>query len=147
MPRGQLVAVPPRAPQVARANGALAGVRVLCVDDDPAALRGLVTLLHSWGCETRMAQGVEDLAPALAPGWNPDLVVVDYHLEGGSTGLDVVRHLRGVEQVDAPVLMVSADASDAVRQQAEALDCVFLRKPLKPLAVRSALARLLETAA
>jgi hypothetical protein len=31
-----------------------------------------------------------------------------------------------------------------VRQEAEALDCVFLRKPLKPLAVRSALARLLE---
>jgi Na+/proline symporter/CheY-like chemotaxis protein len=147
IPSGDVVAVPPRAPQVARANGALAGVRVLCVDNDPAALRGLVTLLHSWGCETRMAQGVEDLAPALESGWQPDLVVVDYHLEGGSTGLDVVRHLREAEKIGAPVLMVSADSSDAVRQQAEALDCVFLRKPLKPLAVRSALARLLEMAA
>jgi hypothetical protein len=43
-----------------------------------------------------------------------------------------------------PTAPLAADASDAVRQEAEALDCVFLRKPLKPLAVRSALARLLE---
>ncbi len=68
-------------------------------------------------------------------------------LEGGATGLEVVRHLRAVEGIHAPVLVVSADASDAVRQEAEALDCVFLRKPLKPLAVRSALSRLLESAA
>ena len=123
-------------------------MRVLCIDNDPAALRGLATLLASWGCETLAAQGIEDLvATRRLQAWRPAVIVVDYHLEGGATGLEVVRHLRAVERVHAPVLVVSADASDAVRQEAEALDCVFLRKPLKPLAVRSALARLLESAA
>ncbi len=128
-----------------RVAGMLAGVRVLCIDNDPPALRALSTLLDSWGCETLAAQGIEDLvASRRLQSWRPAVIVVDYHLEGGATGLDVVRHLRAVERVHAPVLVVSADASDAVRQEAESLDCVFLRKPLKPLAVRSAFSRLME---
>jgi CheY-like chemotaxis protein len=143
--RGQAVPAPVPLRPAPRIGGALAGVRVLCIDNDPAALRGLATLLDSWGCETLAERGIEDLvANRRLQGWRPAVIVVDYHLEGGATGLDVVRHLRAVERVHAPVLVVSADASDAVRQEAEALDCVFLRKPLKPLAVRSALARLLE---
>jgi CheY-like chemotaxis protein len=146
--RGEAASATAATPLAARAGGALSGVRVLCIDNDPAALRGLATLLDTWGCETLSAQGVEELVMGRRlQSWRPDLIVVDYHLEGGATGLEVVRHLRAVEGVRAPVLVVSADASDAVRQEAEALDCVFLRKPLKPLAVRSALSRLLETAA
>ncbi len=144
-PRGVPVSSPVALALPARATGALAGVRVLCIDNDPSALRGLATLLDSWGCETLAAQGIEDLVAARRlQAWRPAVIVVDYHLEGGATGLDVVRHLRAVERIHAPVLVVSADASDAVRQEAESLDCVFLRKPLKPLAVRSALARLHE---
>jgi Na+/proline symporter/signal transduction histidine kinase/CheY-like chemotaxis protein len=143
--RGKPVSGPVTLPPPARATGALAGIRALCIDNDPAALRGLATLLDSWGCDTLAAQGIEDLVAARRlQVWRPAVIIVDYHLEGGATGLDVVRHLRAVERIHAPVLVVSADASDAVRQEAEALDCVFLRKPLKPLAVRSALARLLE---
>ncbi|HEX9707895.1 MAG TPA: PAS-domain containing protein [Steroidobacteraceae bacterium] len=144
-PRGAPAQVAVPLPLPARAAGALSGVRVLCIDNDPAALRGLAKLLDSWGCETLAAQGIEDLVAARRlQAWRPAVIVVDYHLEGGATGLDVVRHLRAVERIRAPVLVVSADSSDAVRLEAEALDCVFLRKPLKPLAVRSALARLLE---
>jgi CheY-like chemotaxis protein/anti-sigma regulatory factor (Ser/Thr protein kinase) len=144
-PRGAAVSASVHRVAPGRANGALTGVRVLCIDNDPAALRGLVSLLDSWGCETLAAPGIEDLvANRRLQNWRPAVIVVDYHLEGGATGLDVVRHLRAVERIHAPVLVVSADASDAVRLEAEALDCVFLRKPLKPLAVRSALARLLE---
>ena len=144
-PRGKAMAAPAAIPMPARAAGGLSGVRVLCIDNDPAALRGLATLLASWGCDTLAEQGIEDLvATRRLQAWRPAVIVVDYHLEGGATGLDVVRHLRAVERIHAPVLVVSADASDAVRQEAEALDCVFLRKPLKPLAVRSAVARLLE---
>ncbi len=137
----------PVSPQAisARAVGQLNGLRVLCIDNDPSALRGLTTLLASWGCESLAASGIEELVAKRALGtWRPDVIIVDYHLEGGATGLDVVRHLRAVERANAPVLVVSADANDAVRAEAEAMDCIFLRKPLKPLAVRSALRRLLE---
>ncbi len=145
--RGDAVRAAAAVPPPPKAAGALAGVRVLCIDNDPAALRGLATLLETWGCETLPAQGIADLVEdGLMEGWRPDVIVVDYHLEGGATGIEVVRHLRAVEGLAAPVLVVSADASDAVRHQAEALDCIFLRKPLKPLAVRSALGRLLESA-
>lgn len=140
--RGQAALPAAAGPQPERPPGALAGIRVLCIDNDPAALRSLATLLESWRCDTLAARGFEDLVSGRRlQGWRPDIIVVDYHLEGGATGLDVVRHLRAVERIDAPVLVVSADASDAVRAEAEALDCLFLRKPLKPLAIRSALNR------
>lgn len=146
MERGDEARVPPVSQQPVRPAGALAGVSVLCIDNDPSALRGLATLLASWGCDTRTAQGIGDLAAGgILRSWRPDVAIVDYHLEGGATGPTVVRQLREVENIRAPVLMVSADGSDTVRQEAEALDCIFLRKPLKPLAVRSALARLLES--
>ena len=130
-----------------RPAGELAGVRVLCIDNDPAALRGIASLLDSWGCEVACADGAAEPASASVPaGFSPDVLIVDYHLEGDTTGLDLITALRGRLGRQVPVLMVSADASEQVRAEAEASGCVFLRKPLKPLAVRSALRRLIEPA-
>jgi CheY-like chemotaxis protein len=88
------------------------------------------------------------LQPLLASGqlasWQPSVLVVDYHLDAGETGLDVVRRLRQASGLQAPALVVSADANEQVRAEAEAEGCVFLRKPLRPLALRSALRRLLQ---
>jgi PAS domain S-box-containing protein len=148
LPRG--AARPAQAAPVADPGpgDSLAGVRVLCIDNDPAALKALSSLLGAWGCEVWASAGIEELVAGdgLA-GFRPDLLIVDFHLDGGATGLDVLRHLRSVEGVAAPALMVSADASEQVRSEADAADCVFLRKPLKPLQLRSALRRLLETQA
>jgi PAS domain S-box-containing protein len=124
-----------------RAAGSLAGVRALCVDNDAGALKGLAALLETWGCEVVACTCLAELPPA---GRQPDVLLVDYHLDGGMTGLDVVRHLRDVEHVQAPAIVVSADANEQVRAEAEARGCVFLRKPLKPLQLRSALRRVLE---
>ena len=126
-----------------RPEDGLGGARVLCVDNDPAALKALMTLLEAWGCEVAGHDGLAQLASTGgAAAFRPDLLVLDYHLERGTTGLDVLKHLRAVEGLHVPVLMVSADASEQVRHEAEAEGCVFLRKPLKPLQLRSALRRL-----
>jgi CheY-like chemotaxis protein len=103
------------------------------------------SLLTAWGCEVRSFAG---LGPLRASGqlatWQPSVLVVDYHLDAGETGLDVVRQLRHAWAQQAPALMVSADANEQVRAEAEAEGCGFLRKPLRPLALRSALRRLLQ---
>ena len=140
------------APAVARAEfrpaGELAGLRVLCVDNDPAALRGLASLLQSWGCEVATLAGAGDLdAVALPAGFMPDVLVVDYHLDHGLTGPALVGRLRERSRTDAPLLLVSADPGEAVRAAAQALRRAFLPKPLKPLAPRSAPRRLAEAGA
>jgi Na+/proline symporter/signal transduction histidine kinase/CheY-like chemotaxis protein len=131
-----------------RPAGELAGVRVLCVDNDPAALRGLASLLQSWDCVVAPYHSLADLKHrGLPAGFQPDVLVVDYHLDDGATGLDVVALLSQGRDEEPPTLVVSADANEQVRAEAESRACVFLRKPLKPLALRSALRRLADAAA
>jgi len=145
VPRAELAAAAP-APDAERPTAAgLEGVRVLCIDNDAAALKGLESLLTAWGCEVRSCAG---LGALLASGqlatWQPSVLVVDYHLDAGETGLEVLRRLRQACALQAPTLVVSADANEQVRAEAEAEGCVFLRKPLRPLVLRSALWRLLQ---
>lgn len=130
-----------------RPAGELAGLRVLCVDNDAAALRGLATLLDSWECQVAACRGPAELkAHALPQRFTPDVLVVDYHLDDGATGLEVIARIRRAAGAEVPALVVSADADGRVRAEAEAHGCLFLRKPLKPLALRSALGRLAEQA-
>ena len=75
-------------------------------------------------------------------GQRPDVLVLDYHLDAGDTGLDVLAALRGVLG-DVPAVVITADHSEAVRAAVHAADCHLLQKPLKPLALRALMARLL----
>ena len=45
---------------VAPSVGALAGLRVLCIDNEPAVLRGMQALLEGWGCSVVIAQGAAE---------------------------------------------------------------------------------------
>jgi PAS domain S-box-containing protein len=119
----------------------LAGTRVLVLDNDAIALEALAHLLRTWGCEVLTAangaQAAEAVAATPAALW-----LFDYHLDDGDTGPAVVERL--VERFGArPTVILSADASEAVRRDVQAAGFTFLRKPLKPLALKSVLDRLL----
>lgn len=127
----------------ARTPGSLAGLRVLVVDNDATALRGMTALLESWGCSVRAASGEAELPPA-AELADLDLLAVDYHLDDGQTGPRVAVRLREIVGRELPVVLVTADGADAIRAEAEALGAVYLRKPVKPLALRTAMRRLVD---
>src|SRR5690606_21827971 len=57
----------------------VAGVRVLCVDNDPAILQGMVALLQRWGMHVTTAPGLEQ-ALAAVRAQRPDLILADFHL-------------------------------------------------------------------
>ncbi len=124
-------------------SGDLGGMQVLCVDNEPAALRGLASLLESWGCRTLALPGIGPLpaSPGL-DGFEPDVLIVDFHLDDGTTGIELIRYLRETHGVEVPAVVVSADPSDVVRESVESAGCLFLRKPLKPLQLRSVMRRL-----
>jgi CheY-like chemotaxis protein/anti-sigma regulatory factor (Ser/Thr protein kinase) len=120
------------------AVGRIAGLRVLCVDNEPAVLRGLRTLLEGWGCTVSTASGgVEALARCRDIG-DPDIILVDYHLDSG-TGLQAVAHLRAMAGAREPaaVVVITADHSAEVQREARLAGCALLRKPLKAAALRA----------
>lgn len=123
---------------------------VWCVDDDPTVLSALCSWLESQGCRVRSftsAQAMMEAVAAVAAGESGealDMVIADYHLGQGEDGLYLIQRMRRLGHVDLPAVIVSADTSDAVREQVAEAGIVFMAKPLKPLALRSVLQRLLR---
>jgi Na+/proline symporter/signal transduction histidine kinase len=119
----------------------LAGTVVLCVDNDLAILDGMETLLTGWGCRVFKAP---DLATAIATVAQtkiaPDGLLVDYHLDEGN-GIDAVIELRRRFGADLPAILITADRTPRVREDARAQDIEVLNKPIKPAALRALLAQ------
>jgi len=126
----------------------LVGITALCIDNEPSVLDGMETLLRGWGCGVIKAP---DLALALASvaesSLMPNGLLVDYHLDHGN-GIEAIRTLRRACG-GLPAILITADRTPAVREQARAEGIQVLHKPLKPAALRALLAqwRVLRVAA
>jgi Na+/proline symporter/signal transduction histidine kinase len=127
------------------AAGSLAGVRVLVMDNDAAVLRAMVVLLESWQCEVRAASTAREL-PALES-WCPDVLMVDFHLDDGVTGTAVAGQVRARTDAELPFVVITADAADATRDEVERCGGIYLRKPVRPLALHSVLRRVVQHSA
>jgi Na+/proline symporter/signal transduction histidine kinase len=132
-------AVPSEAPRTPVAP--LAGLVVLAIDNEPSILKGMRTLLGGWGCRVITAAGVNEALDAVAGGAEvPEVVIADYHLDEGD-GLEAIARLREVLAADLPAMLVTADRSPAVREQASLINVHVLNKPVKPAALRALLAQ------
>jgi signal transduction histidine kinase len=109
------------------------GLRVLCVDNEPAVLRGLRAVLERLGAQVFTARDGEE---ALAHTGHFDLALVDYHLDQGD-GLSLKQRLSA--QVTRFVI-VTADSSEAVTRQAAATGVELVRKPIRPEVLHELLA-------
>lgn len=117
----------------------LAGITVLCIDNEPAVLDGMELLLRGWGCQVVKA---EDPASALRVSENsamPNGLLIDYHLNEGN-GIEAVAALRQ-RFGDLPAILITADRSPLVREQARTESIQVLHKPIKPAALRAMLAQ------
>jgi CheY-like chemotaxis protein len=86
---------------------------VVVIDDDPLVLEATGGLLCSWGCCVVTAESCDEAVVCLAEteaGRRPDLIVCDYQLSRGLTGVDAIERLRSAFG-KIPALLISADAS------------------------------------
>ena len=86
---------------------------VVVIDDDPLVLEATRGLLRSWGCCVVTAESCDEALVSLAEteaGRRPDLIVCDYRLSRGLTGVDAIERLRSAFG-KIPALLVSADAT------------------------------------
>ena len=86
---------------------------VVVIDDDSLVLEATGGLLHSWGCDVVTAKSCDEALVCLAEtetDRRPDLIVCDYQLSRGLTGVDAIERLRSAFG-KIPALLVSADAS------------------------------------
>jgi CheY-like chemotaxis protein len=119
----------------------LSDLSLLCIDNEAAILDGMDTLLGGWGCRVFKALDLEAaVACMLQADMPPDGLLVDYHLDQGN-GIDAVRELRRRFGCDLNAILITADRSPRVREEARAHNIQVLTKPLKPAALRALLTR------
>jgi CheY-like chemotaxis protein len=69
----------------------------------------------------------------------PNGLLIDYHLDQGN-GIEAIVALRK-HCGDLPAILITADRSPNVREQARAEGIQVLHKPIKPAALRALLAQ------
>lgn len=117
--------------------------RILVVEDDPDLRDLLRQLLHDEGHQVDLAPTGQGAVDKVADGsFRPDLVMVDYNLPGGMTGLQVVAKLRE-SLPDVSVIVLTGDISTGTLQDVTHHGTIRLTKPVKPSELIQTIADLL----
>jgi CheY-like chemotaxis protein len=122
----------------------VAGATVVCLENDPAVLSGLQSLLGEWGCTVIAVRDRQSAAARFSNGAAvPDLMLIDYHLDGGVSGISVAQELRSAWRIDVPGIVITADHTQHAKQAAATQGYRVLPKPIKPAALRALMNRML----
>lgn len=114
----------------------LAGVRILVVDDHPLALNALQATLESWGCDVSAASSTESALDLLASDPAPQVMVVDYLLQSGETGVNLLRTAAQYLDIEAPAIVLSGVSSRLLEREVEICGYRLLYKPAQPTRLR-----------
>lgn len=126
------------------ATAPASGVSILLVDDDCGVRNATSMLLRVEGYHVLSAGFLEEAMQKARE--NPvDLLVTDYHLADGHTGLDVIAALRGIIGEGLKAVMVTGDTSSKIRDFAADPRIRLASKPVQAdallLSVRELLPR------
>ncbi len=115
---------------------------VVVIEDDTLVAEAIETLLSGWGWPAIVAPGAEQAWERLrAGGVAPALVIADYRLAGGWTGIEAVAWLRERLEAPVPALLFSGDTSG---EQMDRIRASGLRLVPKPIAAETLQAILSE---
>ncbi|MEE4289995.1 MAG: PAS-domain containing protein, partial [Erythrobacter sp.] len=109
--------------------------RVLVVDNDPSVLTATCALLSKWGLDPVRGSGLRSALEA-APS-APEMVIMDYRLDGDERGDSVYAELCMAWKAQPPAILLTAEASEETEFAAVAMDAHRLLKPSSPAALRA----------
>jgi len=117
----------------------ISGALVVCIENDPAILDGMKTLLMAWNAEVIALTDPDAAMEAIeAAGGQVTGLLVDYHLDRGN-GVAAIRDIRRRFGETIPAILITADRSPHVRAAAREENIAVLNKPVKPASLRALL--------
>lgn len=141
--RGEIRAMSPQ--REAIEMGVQRGTLIALIDDDALAREAMRGLMSSWGCEVVAVASAAEAGLRLADFRRPpDLIVSDYRLADGGTGLQVIAQLRSAFGADIPAFVVTGDTSADVMSAIESAGLHVLTKPVAPLRLRALVSQLVK---
>ncbi|MDP2560274.1 PAS domain-containing hybrid sensor histidine kinase/response regulator [Psychrobium sp. 1_MG-2023] len=131
-------------PLASLGNTQLAGVKVLCIDNEEKILVGLDLLLQRWKCEVLLAESLEHAITLIEEsGELPDVMLADFHLDDDKTGLDAMEALREKYQHQIPGVLITADTRKELVEEVESKNYRYMAKMVRPAALRAVISGLI----
>lgn len=120
------------------------GAVVLLIENDQPVLDATMSLLDHWWCRTFAARSLNELLPKLdGLPRVPDMILVDYHLDDGKTGLAALGALRERLGADIPAIVLTGDRGEGVAEAISKSECEMMYKPIRPAELRALMTHLL----
>lgn len=120
------------APKAGQTAEKAAGVpsTVMIVEDDPMVREMLELLFKGEGHRTSSAADGRKALVLMESGTvEPDIVIADYNLPGGLTGLQTIAELRRARRREIPAIILTGDISTETLRKIAQESCVHLNKP------------------
>lgn len=108
---------------------AIRALRVALVEDNPVVLTAMTLFIEQRGHQVIAAETAVALLERL-DGLAPDIVVSDYRLDFGYTGVDVIAAVRQEFGEHLPALLVTGDTDPALLRNLASDGIVVLHKPV-----------------
>jgi two-component system, sensor histidine kinase len=118
--------------------------RVLVIDDDPQLTEALARLLAEWGHLSLHAHNTVDAlvaANAALREGGISLIVADYQLGNGESGVDVIGEVRRRLGREVPAILMTGDTSTQAAEDARRQGLPLLHKPVDPAALQALIER------
>lgn len=125
-------------------NVGLKGVTVMCIDNDPDVLNGMVELLTAWDCDVIAANSYSQALSLYNDHKNDiEILLVDYQLDYDFNGIALIAELRKQLSHYLPAILITATTDSDLEEKALAADIGFMRKLVKPAALRAMMSAML----
>jgi Na+/proline symporter/signal transduction histidine kinase len=151
------------------ASMSLQGVGVLCIDNEQDILSGMTELLSAWQCRVFTAINAQQAKDIYAKHEDEiDILLVDFQLTGHQNdndqftseafrngmhqpldlkdkvnGIELIGQIRAMSHYSLPAILITATTDSNLMALAKQADIGYLRKIIKPIALRSLMSALL----
>ena len=120
------------------------GGLILAIDDEQAIRAAMRELLSSWGHQVLAVSGGTSALHAVNGGARPDLIICDFRLRDGESGIAVIETLRERLGGDVPAILLTGDTAPENLRLALASGYPLLHKPLAHARLRAAVGSLIR---
>ncbi|OUS24708.1 hybrid sensor histidine kinase/response regulator [Thalassotalea sp. 42_200_T64] len=122
----------------------LEGVNVLCIDNEPDVLEGMKNLLSAWKCNVFCAKDSKQAITVFKRYQSSiDIILVDYQLDKNENGITLFKQLQEIRNYPLPAILITATTDDDVLKRSQIAGMSYLRKLIKPIALRALMSSLL----
>ncbi len=111
-------------------------LQVLVVDNDKSIVEAMSVLLGDWGCMVKTATDAKGALEQIDQ--DISIILIDYHLDD-TNGIVLTQSLREKLNSNIAAVLITADRTKQIRQEAVENNMGYLQKPVKPAALRAAL--------